>query len=56
MNETMEKETDLKDLIYQVIKKWRKIIAGALIIAAMAALFQVASGVILLSDQKKLAE
>ena len=56
MNETMEKETDLKDLIYQVTKKWRKIIAGALIIAALAALFQVASGVILLTDQKKLAE
>jgi capsular polysaccharide biosynthesis protein len=56
MNETMEKETDLKDLIYQVTKKWRKIIAGALIIAALAALFQVAFGVILLTDQKKLAE
>ncbi len=55
-NAVVEREIDLKDLLYRTLKKWRKIIAGAIIIAILAALYQAASGVILMLDDEKLAE
>ena len=54
MNEYLEteREIDLKDLLYRCLKKWRKIVNGAVVIALLAALFQVYSGVrIILNDE-----
>lgn len=56
MNETVEREIDLKDMLYRVAQKWRKIIVGAVIIALLAALLQVASGVLLILDREKLED
>ncbi len=58
MNEYMEpeREIDLKDLVYRCLKKWRKIVIGAIVIALIAALFQVYSGMRIMMDKNKLEE
>lgn len=51
-----ERIIDLKDLLYRTFRKWRRIIAGAVIIALLAALYQVADGLILMLDNEKMAD
>jgi len=50
------REIDLKDLLYRTFRRWRSVLIGAVIIALLAALSRVASGVILMLDEEKLAE
>ena len=55
-NSEMERTTDLKDLLYRTLKQWRKIVAGAIIIALIAALYQVYSGLRTLLDEEAFAK
>ena len=47
---------DLKDMLYYVLKLWRKIIAFAIIIALLAGLYQVFLGLNVLLDEEKYSE
>ena len=47
---------DLKDLLYRCLKRWRRIVTWALIVALLAALYQVYSGVHVMMDKDKYAE
>lgn len=50
-----EKVIDLKDMLYAICQKWRRVLCVALIIALLAALWQAFSGVrVMLSDEKML--
>ena len=51
-----EKDIHFKDMLYWALKRWRKILVGALIIALLAGLFQVLKGLLVMIDDEKLAE
>lgn len=55
MNE-MEMELNLKDLLYRVLKKWRSIILGAVIVALLLGAVRFASGMRLYLDKEALQE
>lgn len=51
----VEYEIDLKDLLYRIMKRWRRIIVGAIIIALVAGMFKFVTGMLELTDSEKLA-
>ena len=56
LNNTVEREIDLKDLFYRVVKQWRWIIVGAIIIGVLAGLYKLGTGMLTLADEEKMAE
>ena len=55
MNSGTERAIDLRDLAFRTAKKWRMILAGALILALLAALYQALPGLRVMLDKEKLA-
>ena len=55
-NVANEWELDLKDLLYWVLNRWRKILVGAIVIAFLAGLYSVYSNLSVLLNDDKLAE
>ena len=54
--ETDERTINLKDMLYRVMKQWRRIIVGAVIIALLAGIYRFATTIIVILDPEKLAE
>ena len=51
-----EREIDLKDLLYRILKQWRQIVLCAVIIALLGALYKVYSGIHVILDDEAYAE
>ena len=56
MNDEVEMTLNLKDLLYRILKKWRSIILGAIIVALLLGGFRFASGIRLLLDEESMEE